>query len=616
MPTKTKNNFLAKIMFKHLIFTFLLTVLSIISYAQQCGTPAFQALLENSSAEYRNNTIITNKIITEHAQRKSLARINASEEIYRIPVVVHIIHNNANNIIGGAKNSNISDEQIYSAIRVLNEDYRKTPGTNGYNNSSIGADTKIEFCLASRDPDGNLTNGIVRKYSNQKYWDYQVDDAKLKKISYWPADQYLNIWVTTLGAKLLGYSTFPADTSRVIKGIDTQNSDIHLDGVVIHYENFGTIGTLKPLYNLSRTATHEIGHFLGLRHIWGDEECGTDYVDDTPIDKRENDSGTCSDSSNCKNKLIYTPDMTNNYMDYSPDKCMNIFTVGQKNRMRTALEIIPRRARLLNSPGCCGSGQLTLVPFLEDFELTKQEFTLYNPGLNDFGKYNLGALGNSNYSFRFVPEGIFSGDTSESKNFGMLNSPYIDFRNIASPYLSFDLAYSPSSTGIYDSLIISYQINCAPWVTFKTYSGNDLFTATSIESNFAPNSNDWKTITMAIPELANKSIGRIRFEYYSKGANNLYLDNINIYESRQNIELSVYPNPTSKEINARIFINEINNIKAELFSALGELVYERYLPNTTSLTLPIDVSGLSAGVYFLRVNNGKNYVTTRVLVAR
>ena len=141
--------------------------------------------------------------------RKSL-RQPADNVIYRIPVVVHVIHNNATNTIGGANNGNISEAQILSQIQVLNEDYRRQPGTNGYNTSPIGADAGIEFYLATLDPNGQPSTGITRHYYAKKAsFNIFNDDVLLSQIAYWPSDRYLNIWVASLEDNYLGYTQFP-----------------------------------------------------------------------------------------------------------------------------------------------------------------------------------------------------------------------------------------------------------------------------------------------------------------------------------------------------------------------------------------------------------------------
>ncbi len=271
--------------------------------------------------------------------------------IYRIPVVVHIVHNGE--AIGSG--ANISASQVLSQIAVLNKDYRlknsdSLATSHAYH--QYVADCEIEFCLATLDPTGNLTSGIDRYNGGQATYDYPELENNIKPNTIWDHERYLNIWVCKLGgtaATLLGYATPP--------GTATDN-----DGVVIGTTNFGTVGNLTAAYNKGRTATHEIGHFFNLIHIWGDDgtACtGSDQVSDTPNQAGENygcptfPKVTCSNGPN--------GDMFMNYMDYSDDGCMKMFTAGQKARMRATLISGGSRSTLTVSNGCTWPVGLTEV---------------------------------------------------------------------------------------------------------------------------------------------------------------------------------------------------------------------------------------------------------------
>ena len=240
-------------------------------------------------------------------------------DIITIPVVIHVLYRNST--------ENISDAQIQSQIDVLNEDFRRTNG-DADNTWSQAADTQIEFCLAKIDPNGNTTNGITRKQTTREDWGAYADNAMKKSssggIDPWDTTQYLNMWVCPkLSApgfnNLLGFAQFPG-------------GDLLTDGVVMGYKYFGRIGTATAPFNLGRTTTHEVGHFLNLRHIWGDGACGVDdFVNDTPESDASN-TGCNTTHSSCGSL-----DMVQNYMDYSDDSCMNLYTQGQKNRMRSVL---------------------------------------------------------------------------------------------------------------------------------------------------------------------------------------------------------------------------------------------------------------------------------------
>ena len=247
--------------------------------------------------------------------------------VITIPVVVHVVYNTST--------ENISDAQVQSQIDVLNEDFRRT-NSDADNTWSQAADTEIEFCLASVDPNGNATNGITRTSTsvtafstndNMKFNSSGGKDA-------WPAADYLNMWSCDISGGILGYAQFPG-------------GDPATDGVVMDYQYFGTIGTATAPFDLGRTATHEVGHWLNLRHIWGDGGCGVDdFVSDTPTSDAAN-YGCATGHVSCS-----STDMVQNYMDYSDDACMNLYTAGQKTRMRALFEPGGARASLLNSAAC------------------------------------------------------------------------------------------------------------------------------------------------------------------------------------------------------------------------------------------------------------------------
>jgi len=320
----------------------------------RCATDERERLLRERNPLRSTQFQRLNQLVDSHLEKAVFGQPNGriGETVYRIPVVVHVIHSNASGVIGGPDNPNISEEQIKSQIRVLNEDYRRLPGTRGFNDNPVGADTGIEFFLAQVDPSGKPTNGITRHfYTRQTTFDVYDDDLLLSQIAYWPSDRYLNIWVAPLasrsGTEYLGYSQFPTAPITPFEA----ESDERTDGVMIDYRTFGSeIGTVnqRPAYRLGRSTTHEVAHWLGLLHTWGDAFCGDDYCADTPPTESPNNTFECTERfSNCSGTR--TRNQIENYLDYSPDACMNLFTRNQRARMRAILEVSPRRKRLIQS---------------------------------------------------------------------------------------------------------------------------------------------------------------------------------------------------------------------------------------------------------------------------
>ena len=333
------------------------------SYAQQERTcHSMKNLLERQkldpTLEERMNDIesFTQQRIADLANVQG--KIEGS--IITIPVVVHIIYNNTS--------QNISDAQILSQIEVLNEDFRRT-NADADNKWSQAADTQIEFALATIDENGNTTTGITRKFSSTSAWNADTDNMKYSSqggVSAWDTNSYLNMWVCPLESGLLGYAQFPGGIAAT-------------DGVVIAPQYFGSsdYGSnfyLSAPFDKGRTTTHEVGHFLNLRHIWGDGGCGVDdFVSDTPTSDAAN-TGCDTSHTSCG-----TLDMVENYMDYTDDACMNLFTEGQKSRMRAVLESGGSRNSLALSdkfgdggtdpttPTACAS-TISSFPYTESFE--------------------------------------------------------------------------------------------------------------------------------------------------------------------------------------------------------------------------------------------------------
>lgn len=280
-----------------------------------------------------------------------LNRVGKTNNVKRLPVIFHIIHNGE--AIG--TESNVSDDAVRAQIAQLNLDFR----SRGSSSDPDGADTEIEFCLATTNPEGNMMDswGINRIDRNTMGWGPSpygncstenlttfYIDSTIKPQTQWDPEFYINIWVIDLCEGTLGYAPYP--TSSTLPGIGN-GGVANRDGIVIRSNTLGSIDNPNPDggdYDSGRTATHEMGHFLGLLHIWGDGGCSVDdFCADTPNSDEEN-YGCPTDHISCG-----TTDMVRNYMDYTDDACMNIFTEDQKARMQTVLENSPRRRNLANN---------------------------------------------------------------------------------------------------------------------------------------------------------------------------------------------------------------------------------------------------------------------------
>ncbi|PQA92260.1 Por secretion system C-terminal sorting domain-containing protein [Chryseobacterium piscicola] len=267
--------------------------------------------------------------------------------IVTIPVVVHVIH--AGQAYGAAPN--IVDEQVQSQITVMNNDFRRIAGTPGFNSNAIGADTQIQFALAKVDPNGNPTNGINRVNLCQASWSQTQINSFVKPETIWDPTLYMNMWSVQFSSSgLLGYAQFPSGSG--LAGLNAVGGEAYTDGVVANYSTFGSSDynngsfILGAPYDKGRTMTHEVGHFMGLRHIWGDATCGDDFCADTPTAHTSN--YTCNPNiASCTVPSVF--EMVQNYMDYTNDTCMNIYTINQKDRITAVMNNSPRRVELKTS---------------------------------------------------------------------------------------------------------------------------------------------------------------------------------------------------------------------------------------------------------------------------
>jgi len=549
-----------------LVIVVLLNVFFANAQQRNCGTMQHLDEIRQRDPGVDNRMDVENLDI-KHWISNNTSSSKSMPNLITIPVVVHVIYKNSS--------QNISDAQIFSQIDILNEDFRM----NNSDASSVpsafagaAADCEIEFCLAVRDPNGNVTTGITRTYTttssfsgytSMKYSSTGGQDA-------WNTSDYLNIWVCNLASGLLGFATFPGGNSST-------------DGVVCDYAYFGNTGTATSPYDLGRTATHEVGHWLNLYHIWGDSYCGNDYVSDTP--KHEESNYGCPSyphASSCSGTGS-SGEMFMNYMDYTNDACMFMFSTGQKNRMRATLN--SSRSSLLSSLGC----QVVYPPIILSSTTTNLSCSLANDG-----SINLSAIGGvSPLSYVWS-----NGSTTQ------------DISNLSSGYYNVtvtDAVGQTESSTFYISepspIIITYSVNSTSQAGF---SDGSIFT--TVSGGTAPYSFSWQGpngYSASTQDIQNLIAGTYIFYVIDdNGCSELF--SIVVGEG-QLTPLQV--NAVTSDIDC--FGN--NNGSIDLTVSDGATPYS-FIWNNGAITE--DLSNLAAGTYTVVVNDaaGQSFTSSYTII--
>ncbi len=318
------------------IFTFIALIVGLQTSLQAqriCGTNEYQQMLEQADPSIINRRAE----IEEFTRNFTVNNAGESRALVTIPVVVHVVYNTTA--------ENISNSQIQSQITVLNQDFRKLNADAANIPSAfsgLAADANIEFCLATVDPNGNATSGILRVPTSATSFgtNNTVKSSSTGGSNPWNAGKYLNLWVCDISGSILGYAQFPGGSAST-------------DGVVCDYQYFGTNGTATAPFNKGRTATHEVGHWLNLYHIWGDDGTGctgSDLVTDTPNAAGPNYGCPAFPRVTCSNGP--NGDLFMNYMDYTDDACMYMFSNAQSTRMQSLFATGGARSSILTSTGC------------------------------------------------------------------------------------------------------------------------------------------------------------------------------------------------------------------------------------------------------------------------
>ncbi len=373
------------------IYSFLFPLFTVLTVSAQ--TPEKCGIMKNYNENCQKNPAYAAQIQAAELkarqwqqQHKNTSNAKMNNTVV-IPVVFHCMYSST------TSPTYLHDSIFARQMAILNETYSRL--NPNYVNTrpifdSLGVNTDIQFCFASVDPQGNPTNGINRVQSSTNFLmaplNDNVKDPSQGGAAPWDAAHYLNIWTCDMSFNgtpfVLGYATFPG-------------GDPSKDGVVLQFEYVGYQNTGNS-NNLGRTAVHEVGHWLGMRHIWGDGQNGNapcdsiDYVDDTPHadgpsqQTCDTSKNTCSTEHNFWAQFgIDPPDMIENYMDYSTDGCMTMFTKGQKDRMWSFLNTA--RVDLLSNPVACYTS-------VDETDLFAEHIYLYPSPVKDILNLNFASV--------------------------------------------------------------------------------------------------------------------------------------------------------------------------------------------------------------------------------
>jgi len=553
--------------------------LGISSYAQaqelkqrQCAT------MESLAAQLAADPSLAERRAAIESQTRTFEAnpvANRTNAVVTIPVVVHVLYNTSA--------QNISDAQIQSQIDVLNQDYSKTNSDYTKTPSAFAglvANVGVQFVLAKQTPAGVATTGIERKQVTQTSWG--TNDAMKKAstggLDAWNSSKYLNLWVCNLSGGVLGYAQFPGGAAAT-------------DGVVILTSGFGKGGSASAPFNLGRTATHEVGHWLNLNHIWGDDgtSCsGTDNVSDTPNQADENYGTPSYPNPSCSN----TSDMYMNYMDYVDDAAMYMFSTGQSARMNALFASGGARVGLLTSVGGTAPGGTTPPtnpPTTVTYCTSKGSSVAYE--YIDYVK--LGSIARTSTA----DAGYYNGTaTSTSLAAG------------SSQTISYSAGFAGTAYSEYFKVYIDYNQNGV-----FTDAGEQVVSAAA--SSVATT----RTSTFTVPASAKNGSTRMRVVMsdasgtsscgsYSYGETEDYTVTITGGSSKTTIasriggsaEYGVYPNPATDVLNVVVPADRMGNVvSVKVYDVRGAEMKQVAFDGNQ-----LNVSSLAKGVYLLTIANG------------
>ncbi|MEL6923897.1 MAG: M43 family zinc metalloprotease [Bacteroidota bacterium] len=533
---------------------------------------------------------------------------------YTIPVVVHVVHNGA--AIGSG--TNLSEERIQSQIDILNEDFSRSnadANQTPINFQDEAADAQIQFCLARVDPEGNPSNGITRHRYNTVGSTGFIEEV-IKESTFWDPRRYLNIWTVDMpDASVLGYAFLPTDSQ-----LNTSR-----DGIVIDYGHFGYISET----NRGRTTTHEVGHYLGLQHTWGEVDSdgdplgctSDDGIADTPNQGVAYYNCPAGPQSSCS-----TADMFMNYMDYVNDNCMNLFTQGQRDVMQDILE--NERSQLArNTAATCMIEECVFSYDLEQSELLigfeddepwqcwlTEDRNADNVSWDVFLDDNDGEKGaktGSNYlGYQWNQDEVTAADD-------YIFSPFVDLKVGRVYEVRFEMAAARAGTTVFpERMELGYSFE----------KNADDFYVINEDWVFDPVDNAFPEYRLVELYLETPAPTTVSFAFHVFSAANQYMlqiDNFSVKDVGPSTSVAdqilahgfkLYPSPFSDIFTVQLDLETPDaGLMIEVKDMLGREVQSRMLPQMQKQKLQFDLSDQPDGIYFVTISSKGRSATKKLM---
>ncbi len=605
---------------------------------------------------------------------------------YSIPVIFHVIHGGQS--VGSYPN--ISQAQINSQINILNNDFAGT-GLNVGNISttafgSLLSNCNVQFCLAQKNPAGATLAepGIERISYVANSWADPTSfattttfrnyiETTVKPNTIWDPALYLNLWISDVNSSvgLLGYATFPPGST--LPGLSSGLGTATTDGVWCWSKSIGDVGTLSPPFDKGRTATHEIGHWLGLRHIWGDAACGNDFCNDTPNQQQENTGCPTYPHVTCSNGP--DGDMFMNFMDYSDDACMYMFTLDQRDRIQTAMANCPFRTQLTaSSATLCTIAPLTCSFTVSNFkntdslanpfgvrratasaaetfcpqgtgkagyivgtncygDLEKAEYissSTYSSAINPkitgvivlFFQYsNLGTDGTGNVDMK-----IYSATSALTAPGSLLGSKTENLSTITAATNVTGVTYCGNPNLVFSlPLIMPFKFTLPTPVNAPTSGG--FYASVTIPSNASDTVAIFDKLTgstnTAWEKWSDNSWHDMKIAWGGSRNFNLAIlpiiecDNVGIKESSVfSNAINLFPNPSNGNFNIVTTFANSQNIDVTVYNMLGQAVYSNKISNATQNVYQVDLGNQASGVYLVEIKSGTEKVVKRMMLSK